>query len=482
MPDTIPNSDATMRLLTWNSSNDISLTKDLSDDNDIPPYAILSHTWGEDSEEVTFADIEKRQGKEKAGYKKIKFCGEQARKDRYEYFWVDTCCINKDSHVELSEAITSMFKWYKNAAKCYVYLSDVSARKRDINSNTQSDWKLSFQTSRWFTRGWTLQELLAPAIVEFFSREAQLLGTKETLTQQIHEITTIPLAALQGTPLSQFSIAERLRWTGNRNTKKKEDKAYCLLGIFDVFMTFNYGEGDNAFQRLLKKIKNQFGADVASALTKSYQTRSLGLCLTSAPLVKPDDFIGRNAEIEAISNVLRPDEVLIEQRRLVLGGMGGIGKTQLAIAYARRYQRSYTSVIWLNATSESTVFTSFRSISRGFIVTDELEKLDHEQMSMRVHGWLSHPQNARWLLIFDNYDEPSGFDIERFYPHIGQGSIIVTTRLPDQVKGQQLRVQHLQDIDNSLDILQVRSGRRDVKNGELTNIVTYTNLVVLMYA
>lgn len=97
MSDRVANGYATMRLLTWKSSNEFSLTEDLSDDDHIPSYAIRSHTWGDNGEEVTFADIEKRQGQRKEGYKKIKFCGEQARKDGYKYFWVDTCCINKEA-------------------------------------------------------------------------------------------------------------------------------------------------------------------------------------------------------------------------------------------------------------------------------------------------------------------------------------------------------------------------------------------------
>ncbi|KAI9870748.1 MAG: Vegetative incompatibility protein HET-E-1, partial [Watsoniomyces obsoletus] len=139
-------------------------------------------------------------GKGKAGYGKIQFCGDQARKDQLQHFWVDTCCIDKTNHVELPEAITSMFRWYRNAVKCYVYLSDVSARKRDKNDQTRRTWEPAFRNSRWFTRGWTLQELLAPKSVRFFSREGDLLGDKMMLEQQIHEITGVPITALRGKP------------------------------------------------------------------------------------------------------------------------------------------------------------------------------------------------------------------------------------------------------------------------------------------
>jgi hypothetical protein len=241
-----------MRLLRLSDRGQLSLTNNLVDD--FPPYAILSHTWGADTdEEVTFNDLESGLGKSKVGHAKIQFCGQQARTDGIEYFWVDTCCINKANHTELSEAITSTFLWYRNAVKCYVYLSDVSTRKRK-SDQLQRTWESAFRISRWFTRGWTLQELLAPVSVEFFSREGDLLGDKKTLEQQITDITGIPIAALRGAPLSDFSIEERLRWASNRSTRRKEDQAYCLLGIFDVFMPLIYGEGDNAFYRLKEEI------------------------------------------------------------------------------------------------------------------------------------------------------------------------------------------------------------------------------------
>ena len=240
-----------MRLLKIAHRGELSLTKDLIED--IPPYAIFSHTWGADEEEVTFRDLKDGSGKNKAGYAKIQFCGEQARKDGLQHFWADTCCIDKVNNTELSKAIVSMFRWYREAVKCYVYLADVSARKR-ANHQTERTWESAFRKSRWFTRGWTLQELLAPKSVEFFSREGDWPGDRNTLEQEIHETTKIPLTALRGGPLSDFGVDERLRWTANRDTKKKEDKAYCLLGIFDGFIPLIYGEGENAFIRLHEAI------------------------------------------------------------------------------------------------------------------------------------------------------------------------------------------------------------------------------------
>jgi hypothetical protein len=243
-----------MRLLERNSDGEFSLTKDFGDH--VSRYAILSHTWGADTEEVTYRDLMDSTGKSKAGYNKIRFCEEQARRDGVQYFWVDTCCIDKSNSTELAEAINSMFRWYQNAAKCYVYLSDVSTTKRKASDQlSEFTWEPAFQASRWFTRGWTLQELLAPASVEFFSREGKRLGDKQTLERQVHEITGIAVSALQGFPLSQFGVDERLSWAETRQTTRKEDKAYSLLGIFDVYMPLIYGEGgENALNRLREEI------------------------------------------------------------------------------------------------------------------------------------------------------------------------------------------------------------------------------------
>jgi hypothetical protein len=226
--------------------------------DEIPLYAILSHTWGPKGSEVTYEDIVKGTTRErKAGYTKIRFCGEKAASHGLKYFWVDTCCIDKSSSAELQEAITSMFRWYHNAARCYVYLSDVSILDRDLNSQIyQCLWESAFRASRWFTRGWTLQELLAPPLVEFFSQEQTRLGDKNSLERQIHEITEIAVPALQGTPLSQFSVQERFKWAGKRQTTCEEDWAYALLGIFDISMPLMYGEGkEKAVIRLKEEIE-----------------------------------------------------------------------------------------------------------------------------------------------------------------------------------------------------------------------------------
>jgi hypothetical protein len=244
-----------MRLLHLQENGECTLVRYTR--KTVPPYAILSHTWGEEGEEVTFQDIEKGAGKGKPGYAKIRFCAEQARKDNLQYIWVDTCCIDKSSSAELSESLNSMFYWYQVATRCYVYLSDIS-----VDQGTQPPQVPPITQSRWFTRGWTLQELLAPQSVEFFSSEGMLLGNKKSpeLQSQIQEKTGIAIEALQGRIIQEFGITERMSWAAKRETSIDEDRVYCLLGIFNIYMPVLYGEGiDHAFRRLRNEINASSG-------------------------------------------------------------------------------------------------------------------------------------------------------------------------------------------------------------------------------
>jgi hypothetical protein len=246
-----------MRLLKRLPNGDLDLIS--FNDDDPPPYAILSHTWAE-GQEVTYKELVSGTGKVKTGYDKIRFCVDRAAEDGLQYSWVDTCSIDRSTSDELSTAINSMFRWYQRASKCYVYLSDVQIPDEVIDVQAfRITWAEAFRRSRWFTRGWTLQELLAPATVEFFSKEGKLLGSRISLEQEIFDITKVPLSAFQGQqPLSEFSVPERMSWAANRQTTYKEDKVYCLLGIFGVFLPLIYGEGeDHASQRLKGEIQKQ---------------------------------------------------------------------------------------------------------------------------------------------------------------------------------------------------------------------------------
>ncbi|KAJ8113703.1 hypothetical protein OPT61_g4222 [Boeremia exigua] len=212
---------------------------------DIPEYVILSHTWGE--EEVLLEDIDKPEVCKMIGYTKILQCCQQAKEDGFEWVWIDTCCIDKKSSAELTEAINSMYKWYWEAATCYAYLADVT----DVDDS-------SFERSRWFTRGWTLQELLAPSIVEFYTQNWRRLGSRIKLANRLACASNIERCYLLDRRLvSTASIATRFSWASLRQTTRPEDIAYCLLGLVGINMPMLYGEGAHAFHRLQLELIKQ---------------------------------------------------------------------------------------------------------------------------------------------------------------------------------------------------------------------------------
>ncbi|UPK97696.1 hypothetical protein LCI18_008631 [Fusarium solani-melongenae] len=228
-------------------------------DISIPEYAILSHTWGDG--EVSLQDWADRKNRRfKPGFQKIMWACTQAAKDQLDYIWVDTNCIDKSSSAELSEAINSMFKWYRRSNICYVYLEDVPAMTLDQCIEQDS----VFRSARWFTRGWTLQELIASPNINFFSNDWRPLATKPELALCISEITGIAWSCLlkgrlsKSHPLRRYSVAQRLAWASRRSTTRIEDQAYSLLGLFDITMPLVYGEGHEAFTRLLGEIIHKY--------------------------------------------------------------------------------------------------------------------------------------------------------------------------------------------------------------------------------
>ncbi|KPI45601.1 Vegetative incompatibility protein HET-E-1 [Cyphellophora attinorum] len=211
--------------------------------DEIPLYAILSHTWGD--QEVTFRDIASlyHDATSKQGWQKICETCRLAREHGLSYAWIDTVSIDKSSSSELSEAVNSMFAWYSNADVCFAWLEDLQPGSTDLSS------------CRWFTRGWTLQELIAPHKTLFFNRDWEAIGSKEDLTPSIGEATNIPLEVISGTAsFLEYSVAARMSWAAKRKTRRTEDAAYCLLGLFDVHMPLIYGEGLYAFRRLQEEI------------------------------------------------------------------------------------------------------------------------------------------------------------------------------------------------------------------------------------
>lgn len=229
-----------------------TLTLETFEHSEAPPYAILSHTWGDD--EVLFQDFLLPHVREaKHGWRKIELTCRQAAADGLSHAWVDSCCINKESSSELSESINSMFRWYAHSRHCYVFLSDYH-----LPPNSEGP---HLRASKWFTRGWTLQELIAPPRLSFFDADWKFIGTKRDLAQDVTECTRIDLSILTATSvedirigLDECTVAKRMSWAARRQTKRPEDLAYCLLGVFDLSMPMLYGEGERAFTRLQEMI------------------------------------------------------------------------------------------------------------------------------------------------------------------------------------------------------------------------------------
>jgi hypothetical protein len=231
-----------MRLLNTTTLQ-LDQVPDTELDLDGNQYAILSHRWGADEDEVSYEDMNSPtiDASKKKGFSKIRGFCELASSQGCRYGWVDTCCINKANSSELTEAINSMYLWYTHSRICMVYLEDVPPK--------------SFVKSEWFDRGWTLQELIAPKVVSFFDQNWLPLGTKADNAQQLSTITSIPEHVLDHTiKPSACSIAQRMSWAAKRKTKRIEDRAYSLMGLFDVNMPMIYGERENAFLRLQQHI------------------------------------------------------------------------------------------------------------------------------------------------------------------------------------------------------------------------------------
>ncbi|KIK94492.1 hypothetical protein PAXRUDRAFT_445493, partial [Paxillus rubicundulus Ve08.2h10] len=212
---------------------------------DPPPYATISHRWGEVKDEVSFQDILQLQAqpsvKNKPGFAKILGCTEQTKKHGLTYIWIDTCCIDKTDNTELQEAINSMWDWYQDCDRCFVYMNDVrSGQHPDADDS-------DFSRSQWFRRGWTLQELLAPGKITFFAEDWTRIGktAHRKVMKRITRITGIPEGVLSDGDTASFSIARRMSWASHRMTTKKEDRAYSLMGIFGITMPIIYGGGEN---------------------------------------------------------------------------------------------------------------------------------------------------------------------------------------------------------------------------------------------
>ncbi|KAH8650605.1 heterokaryon incompatibility protein-domain-containing protein [Tricladium varicosporioides] len=229
----------------------------------IPPYVILSHTWS--TQEVTYDDLIYGRGPSRESWEKVLGCCRKAAANGYDYAWIDTCCIDKSSSAELSEAINSMYQWYRNADFCYVYLEDMSqllATRTEARLQQLCHKRSQFQ-------------LLAPPIVHIFDRSWKFIGSRTELRGLIADITGIDHMFFDTGDLSQYSIAQKMSWASGRQTTRIEDQAYCLLGIFGITMPLLYGEGSEAFRRLQEEIVKRTDMDHSIFAHSFYNYRIL---------------------------------------------------------------------------------------------------------------------------------------------------------------------------------------------------------------
>ncbi|KAF3037174.1 hypothetical protein E8E11_005421 [Didymella keratinophila] len=382
----------------------------------IPPYAILSHRWGDS--EILLEDITSGAYKDKQeGYRKLQFCAKQAAQDELQYFWIDTCCIDRWNLRERSKAINSMFLWYKNAKRCYVFLSDVSTATT-TETPQRSVWESSFRASAWFSRGWTLQELIAPMSVEFFSCEERRTGDKTSLDQLIHEITDIPLAALRNCPLDQFTTLERERWAANRRTTEEEDMIYCLLGVLGISMPTAYGEGQESARRRLQ-----------------IEVEAAGSAPSVIPFPRNHRFVGQESRLAILEAKLFSNEKTTTA--LAIFGPGGTGKSQLALEVAHRTRHNYKhcSVFWIDASDKDSLYQSYATVAQKLCVSGwDDDQADTKQLARRCVEEISMRQ---CLLIFDNADDTTlqssgsflteAVDLANYVPRSHLCSVIFTT-------------------------------------------------------
>ncbi|KAJ4332642.1 hypothetical protein N0V95_009612 [Ascochyta clinopodiicola] len=297
-----------------------------------------------------------------------------------------------------------MFRWYQRASKCYVYLSDVSVPENLDAETFQITWLEAFRRSRWFTRGWTLQELLAPASVEFFSKEGKRLGSKISLKQEVCRSARLPAEVLRGQSLSKFSVEERLGWASTRTTTLKEDKVYCLLGIFEVFLPLIYGGGEAyATVRLKEEIrKRQNGKDLmnnnTSAVTARPNASPRPSCVV--PFRQDPDFVDRGTLLEEIRK-----KCYAPASRVALVGLGGVGKSQLAIEHCyRTSERSpETWVFWVHASNAARIEQGYQAIADQVKISGRHDP--QADVFQLVHNWLRNEENGKWLLVLDNVDD-----------------------------------------------------------------------------
>ena len=369
----------------------------------IPIYGILSHTWG--SEEVSYSDMCNLSSSDlegRSGYHKIVQCSAKARAEGLAYIWVDTCCIDKSSSAELTEAINSMFQWYAGSEVCWALLSDVSLNDKDINFVPQSNTN-GFHQSRWFQRGWTLQEILAPRDLIFLNEDWDFIGLKSTLLTHISQATGIKDVHLYG--YRKASVAAKMSWASKRKTTRVEDMAYCLLGLFDVNMPLLYGEGVKAFLRLQQEIAKTSNDESLFAcsdesLAESGLFAQSPVAFADSGSIIPYDFVGEprapysftNRGLAVELDLHDTDDEPYEESYFDYS----INTTHvLAFPDCRRVDSSYATAILLKRigfrefvrSDPSTLWTSYRQTRRSnnFLGYIRPILISHETIEVFIH-------------------------------------------------------------------------------------------------
>lgn len=387
------------------------LDRDIEPDGDwnLPKvrYAVLSHRW--EDNEMSFDAIQSgptsydtQSGPalyNKSGWFKIDSLCQQAALDGLHYAWADTACIDKRSSAELQEAINSMYRWYARAEVCYVYLSDVYA----------DDFRNTFKESKWFLRAWTLQELIAPPHVLFFDATWQLVGDKETLSELIADVTGISIEVLRGKKLlQQYSIAQRMSWAARRSATRIEDRAYSLLGMFDVNMPMLYGEGEKSFIRLQEEIIK--ASDDQSIFAWSGVQRGQPGLLA----LRPDVFL-QSGDIEQIQLRYGREPYTMNNRGLsmTMSLAPYLTDTYLAsIRCARHHSPQTLMVIFLRRLREDDQYARVSVRGEDLVDMSITFPIDSKQIPLSTRGWTSKSINIRQTRIVSLEDE---FFFDRVY-------------------------------------------------------------------
>lgn len=454
-----------------------------------PSYAIASHRWL--GGEATLEDVRRKRNTDSPGYRKVQGFVDymRAHLPLIKYLWIDTCCIRQDNERELSESINSMFRWYREAEVCLAYLQDVPD-----GVAVAGDSAMDFDRSIWFQRGWTIQELLAPATVVFLSSGWQVIGHKgrsgygragtpvETgpaLDARIAAITKIPQSVLQDYDAGRnLAAEEKFKWLEGRRTTCEEDMSYCMIGLLDVDMGIRYGVGGEKTRARLLRIV----ADRQNLASQKFGRENFRVPFSLEGLPLVDNFVPREFEMQELRDFFATGSLPTTQQRqqiFVVYGMGGMGKTQLCVEFARAHAKQFSAVFWLDGSSKDTLLQGMASAASripsefgsdkwdtsSLLTTQDRE--DPAKLRDNFLRWLELTNNTRWLLIIDNIDrdwqgdepDPQAYDFRKVIPQADHGKILITTRLARLRRPNSSLL--LGNVDDQLakEILEARAGR-----------------------